>query len=199
MAKEGRGSFEEAVAREYDRMLRAIATGAATELGNRPDTVTLSPDDEEARWNYHYRNPEVTPEQLPVIATEIMTRITQSYQQAQKPLPDPEKLTLLVAAQVTRVQTKGMRRELVSRGYPEPKSQVDRAKSLARKYGEAEQMTTMPMVDSIPTPPGPTSLVHESMVLEPPPMPPESVAVEPTPQAPPAPLPAVRALTGGGI
>lgn len=127
------GSFEEAVAREYDRQLHLVASGAARELGAPPDSVTLSKDDEQSRWEY--RSPDITPEQLPTIADTVLVGILQKYQQGNQPMPDPETLTRMVAAQVNRVLTKGMRREMVSRGAPDPASQVSKAQGYARRYG----------------------------------------------------------------
>lgn len=126
-------SFQELVAREYDRLLHTVASGAAKEQGSLPDSHDLTKDDEAVRWEH--RNPKIKAEQLPMVADQIALGIVQKYTEAGKPLPDQQTMTRLVAAQVNRVWTEGQRRELVSRGFPQPKSQVDRAKGLARRYG----------------------------------------------------------------
>lgn len=125
--------FQRQVAREYDRLLHTVASGAAQEMGDPDDSVQLDKDDEAGRWNY--RDPKITPDALPTLAQQALAEIQQQHQQKGKELPDPQQLTLLVAAKLTRIQTGGLRRELVSRGYPSPADQLKRAQTLARRFG----------------------------------------------------------------
>lgn len=130
--KENEGTFEQAVATEYSRLLHSIASGAAREIGAPPDSVTLSKDDEQARWEY--RNPQVAgPGQLDQVADMVAAGIVAKYAESGQPLPDPETFTRLVAAQVSRVHTGGQRRELISRGYPDPDAQVKRAEGFSKR------------------------------------------------------------------
>lgn len=182
MSRTVEGTIQQAVAHEYDSLLHRVAQGAAKEVGDIPGGEKLSAADEDERWSY--RNPALTVDQLPMIASELAQRIAASYQQAQKPLPDPQTMTNLVASQITRIWTNGYRRELVSRGFPLPEEQVRRAESLRRRNEKRPDTQPEDVTRSGSSPAAPDSVMgREEMPT-------------PSPDERPA---AVRALaTGGG-
>lgn len=161
MAKVVATSFEKAVSQEYDRLLHTVAQGAATEIGNLPDSVIPSRDDEQARWDF--RHPDATPEVLQQAADEIATRLAQQFQEQGQPMPDPEAFTRLIAAQVSRVHTGGMRREVLSRGTPMPKDQVAKAQGFLKR-DERQPEQQQPIESMAPEMPAAVQRLAEGVV-----------------------------------
>lgn len=136
-------SLQQAVAREYVTRMHTLAKAAAAESGPAPESVTLSREDEDARWNH--RRADIAPEQMPQVALAVAQGLMQKLQEAGQPLPPREQFERIVASQVTRIVTDGMRREVTSRGFPKSEEQVARAKALRKRNEQpAEPMAEAP-------------------------------------------------------
>jgi len=149
--------FEIAVAQHVHQEARRRGKALAEMLGPLPDSVQLTKREADSRWQL--RTDKVPPEAAPQLAREALTMLTEQYASEGRPLPQGERLALLVAAKVNAVLYP-YRRKLVATGTPEPEEQVRVAGQYRRRAGDGDAV----MAESVPSTPAPLGAQEQPLL-----------------------------------